>query len=285
MSPGAGDGERPPATAIEVDGRRLAWSEAGEGEPLLLVNGYAATGADWDPGFLAALGASRRVICPDNRGLGGSELGDGELGIDDLAADLEALLDALEIERLPVAGWSLGGFVAQRLAERSPARVSALGLIDTDPGGSAAVLADPATWALLLDHSGSPREQATRLISLLFPPGPAAEIDRRFGDVVAEARAALSPAALRAQERAMAAWHREDRPPPAAADRPPTVVVHGAEDVLIPAANAESLASRWAAARVEVIAGCGHAAMAQEPERVATLLLGTAGRAAPSPAA
>jgi len=249
----------------------------GEGEPLLLVNGYAATSADWDPGFLAALGASHRVICPDNRGCGGSDLGAGEIAVDGLAADLEALLDALEIARLPVAGWSMGGFIAQRLAERSPARVAALALIDTDPGGAAAVPADPERWARLLDHSGTPREQATRLISLLFPPGRAAEIDRRFGAAVAAAREALDPAALRAQERAMEAWHAEDRPPPAAAGRPPTVVVHGAEDAVIPAANTAPLASRWAASRVELIGGCGHAAMAQQPDRVAALILGAAG--------
>lgn len=101
---------------IEVEGRRLAWHAVGEGSPLLLVNGYAATGEDWDPGFLTGLGKSFEVVCPDNRGVGGSALGATELTIDAMAADLEALLYALGIERLPVVGWSMGGFVAQRLA-------------------------------------------------------------------------------------------------------------------------------------------------------------------------
>jgi haloacetate dehalogenase len=60
--------------SIEVEGRRLAWRAAGDGPPLLLVNGYAATGADWDPSFLAELAATQRLICPDNRGMGESEL-------------------------------------------------------------------------------------------------------------------------------------------------------------------------------------------------------------------
>ncbi|MEZ5077874.1 MAG: alpha/beta fold hydrolase [Solirubrobacterales bacterium] len=258
-------------SAIEVDGRRFAWREVGEGAPLLLVNGYAATGADWDPTFLATLASANRVICPDNRGFGDSELGDGEVSVDGMAADLEALLDALAIERPAVAGWSLGGFVAQRLAERTPSRVASLALIDTDPGGPEAVRAAPAEWARLLDHSGTPREQASRLIGLLFPPGPAAEIDRQLGDVVAAARERLSTEALRAQEQAMDAWHRAERPAPPA-ERPPTVVVHGAEDVVIPAANAAPLGERWGAERVERIVGCGHAVMAQQPARVAALL-------------
>jgi pimeloyl-ACP methyl ester carboxylesterase len=189
-----------------------------------------------------------------------------------MAADLEALLDALEIERARVAGWSMGGFAVQRLAVHAPHRVEAMALLSTDPGGGAAVPADPEVWAKLVDHSGTPREQATRLISLLFPPGRAVEIDRRFGDLVAAARAELSTAALEAQERAMAAWHEEDPPAPGPV-APPALVLHGSEDVVVPPANAGALAARWPGARVEPIAGGGHAFMAQEPQRLADLMI------------
>ena len=252
---------------------RLAWRAVGSGPDLLLVNGYAATGEDWDPTFLWELGDVYRVICPDNRGFGGSELGVGEMSVAAMAADLEALLDALEIERLPVVGWSMGGFVAQSLAARAPRRVAALALIATDPGGPAAVRAEPEVWSRLLDHLGTPREQASRLISLLFPAQQAAEFDRRFGEVVAAAQAKLSPAALRAQEGAMAAWHEAAQLRPSAAERPPTMVAHGREDVVIPAANAELLAAHWGAREVETIDGCTHAIMAQQPERLAASIL------------
>ena len=159
-----------------------------------------------------------------------------------MAADLEALLDEQEIETVPVVGWSMGGYIAQRLAERRPQRVSALALIATDPGGPEAVAAAPEVWARLVDHSGTPRQQATRLISLLFPPGPAAEIDRQFGAQVAAAREQLPVAVMSAQEAAMEAWHREERPPPEAGKAPPTVVLHGDEDLVIPPINAGLLA-------------------------------------------
>ncbi len=239
-------------------------------EPLLLINGYAATGADWDPTFLEELGRSHRVIHPDNRGVGGAELGEDELTITAMAADMEALLDAEGIERLPVVGWSMGGFVAQALARRAPERVEALVLMATDPGGAAAVPGSAATWAKLCDHSGTPREQATRLISLLFPEPLAAQIDAQFGEIVAAAREALSPATLAAQERAMEAWHREEPAP--GDDAPPTLVVHGTEDVVIPAANAGALTVRWPGARVELFEGAGHGVMAQEPQRVAAAI-------------
>ncbi|HWM63778.1 MAG TPA: hypothetical protein VNP96_07300 [Solirubrobacterales bacterium] len=146
-----------------------------------------------------------------------------------------------------------------------------MALLSTDPGGGAAVPADPEVWARLVDNSGTPREQASRLISLLFPPGTAAEIDRRFGDLVAAARAELSTETLTAQERAMAAWHDEEQPQRSPAEMP-VLVVHGSEDIVIPPANADALPVRWPGARIEPIAGGGHAFMAQEPRQLADLL-------------
>ena len=187
-----------------------------------------------------------------------------------LADRTAGLMGAIGIRRADVLGWSMGGFVAQRLARRAPARVAALALIATDPGGPEAVAAEPAVWQRLTDHSGSAREQASRLIPLLFPPALAPAIDEQFGELIAAGRAAMAPEALAAQERAMSGWHRQGA---GAAPAPgPVAVVHGAEDVVIPAANAERLAACWSGARVEVLPGAAHAVMAQEPQRVAAAI-------------
>lgn len=258
--------------SIEIDGRKFAWRSLGDGPELLLVNGYAATSADWDPQMLAVLARSFALICPDNRGIADSELGDPhELTIDAMASDLERLLDALQLDRTALAGWSMGGFVAQRFATRSPQRVEAMVLLSSAPGGPDAVSAEPHVWELLTDHAGTPREQATRLISLLFPPTVAREIDRQFGEIVAEARAQLSPRALDAQERALAAWQAAAQPAPGR-DAPPVLALCGSEDVVIPPQNSDLLAELWPHARAECLAGGGHAFMAQEPERVAGLI-------------
>ncbi|HEX3910217.1 MAG TPA: alpha/beta hydrolase [Solirubrobacteraceae bacterium] len=268
-----------PAVAVEqqrtmqIDGRRFAWRALGEGPPLLLLNGYAGTAADWDPTLLAALARSFSLICPDNRGMGGSELGDAaELSIDAMAADCERLLQELELDRTALVGWSMGGYVAQRLVLRAPEPISAMVLLATAPGGPAAVPAAPGIFARLTDYSGTPREQATRLLSLLFPRDVAAEIDREFGDLVAAARARLSPRALDAQARALAAWHAEPPQLPGA-DSPRVLALCGDRDIVIPPENSELLAAFWPGARAERIAGGGHAFMAQEPECVAALIV------------
>jgi pimeloyl-ACP methyl ester carboxylesterase len=257
---------------IELDGRRFAWRALGAGPPLVLVNGYAASSADWDPTFLAALAQTFTLICPDNRGTGDSELGDpGALSVDAMADDVEALIDELALGRPALAGWSMGGYVVQRLALRSPARASAIALLATGPGGGAGVPAEPHVWGRLTDHSDTPREQASRLIALLFPPELAPAIDAQFGALVADARTAFLPETLAAQERVLAAWQAEPQPAPAEHSSP-VLVISGELDVIAPPGNADALAALWPEVTVERIAGGGHAFMAQEPERVAALI-------------
>jgi pimeloyl-ACP methyl ester carboxylesterase len=224
---------------MAIGGRRFAWTTAGKGPPLLVVNGYAATAADWDPAFLEAVGASFELICPDNRGVGRSELGDpSEVNIDAMVQDLERLLGELGLERTAVLGWSMGGFIAQGLVERSPERVRALALLSTDPGGPGAVRSDPEVWARLIDDSVE-----------------------------------LSPEAQSAQDAAIDRWYATDLPP-LDPDPPPVLAIAGDQDVVIPPENARLLAERWPRCRVELVEGGGHAVMAQEPERVAELVAG-----------
>jgi pimeloyl-ACP methyl ester carboxylesterase len=266
----------PGSGTVEVrPGRTIAWTAVGDGPPLLLVNGYAATGADWDPSFLGLLAARHRVICPDNVGLGASTLAaDDEVGgAEGMAADMLALLDALEVERAAVVGWSMGGFVAQTLARRAPDRVTALGLIATHTGGPDCVNGPVEVARELVDHSGTPRQQATRLISLLFPPSVAPEFDQRFGELVAAARAALPERILFMQEEALGSWHKRPTPLPVLDPPLPTAIVHGGLDTVVPPGNAAVLAAVHPGATVEIRPACAHAVMAQEPDAVATAIL------------
>ena len=72
----------------------------------------------------------------------------------------------------------------------------------------------------------------------------------------------------------MEAWRRDGAPNRSFGKTPPALVVHGDLDAVIPVANAAALATRWPGAQVEILVGCAHAVMAQEPRRVAELILG-----------
>ena len=103
-------------------------------------------------------------------------------------------------------------------------------------------------------------------------------IDQSFGDVVADARARLSPEWLDAQERAMAAWHLEPGADRLAAIRARVLIAWGAEDIVIPPENSALLAQALPGAWACPFAGGGHAFMAQEPERLAALINAFLGR-------
>src|SRR6188472_3627409 len=120
-----------PATLVPVaTGVRLNVSQSGTGDPLLLIVGTSGSLGFWAP--LAAPFAERhRVTAFDNRGLGASDRGEERITMASLAADTAALLDALEIERTHVLGWSLGSAVAQELALAHPDRVGGLVLYGT----------------------------------------------------------------------------------------------------------------------------------------------------------
>lgn len=256
----------------------LATSELGDGSPLLLINGYAAGKEDWDPAFLEALARSSRVICPDNRGVGGSPPVGDPLTIAAMATDLIALLDQRGLDRVDVVGWSMGGFIAQALAAAEPDRVGGLVLLSTDPCRRAAIRASPEVWSRLIDHGGTSTQQATRLLALLFPPAVAAGIPPEIVEVVAAARGSLSDATLSAQEAAIDRWHQQSAVDLQRSIRTPALIAAGEKDVVIPPANARLLADVLPGSRVELYEGCGHAFMAQEPERLAASISSWLGR-------
>jgi pimeloyl-ACP methyl ester carboxylesterase len=178
---------------IEVDGARIAYRRIGNGRPLVVLNGFAATSADWDPSFIDVLASSNELILFDNRGIGSSTDKGRPFGIDQLADDAARVIEMLDVERPSVLGWSMGGFIAQRLALQHPDRINKLVLLATDPGGADADRASAAVWSQLIDMSGTPHEQARRLLSLVFPSAIVESIYREFGDIVAATRAQLSP--------------------------------------------------------------------------------------------
>src|SRR3954464_9508760 len=111
-----------PQTAVRT-GVTLNYEITGEGEPVLLITGTSGSIPLW--GELAPrLAQDYQVIAFDNRGLGGSERGEGQITVASLAEDASALLEALEIPRAHVLGWSLGSAIIQELALAHPDRVA-----------------------------------------------------------------------------------------------------------------------------------------------------------------
>jgi pimeloyl-ACP methyl ester carboxylesterase len=257
---------------LKVDGLQIAYRRIGNGRPLIVLNGFAARGTDWDPSFIYGLASSNQLILVDNRGIGRSTDNKQSFDIAELADDAARVIDMLSIERVNVLGWSMGGFIAQTLALQHPDRINKLILLSTDPGGSDADLASPDVWSQLIDMSGTPHEQARRLLSLLFPSDVAESIYRQFGDIVAAARAELSPDLVNRQVAAMEAWHRAGIGNRLREINVPVLVATGTADIVIPPSNALRLVNAIPGAWLAQFDGGGHAFMAQHAGPLADLI-------------
>jgi pimeloyl-ACP methyl ester carboxylesterase len=256
---------------IEIDGAKIAYRRIGNGRPLLVLNGFAATMSDWDPSFIDRLASSNELILLDHRGIGSSSDDGKEFAIAQLAGDTAHVIEALGFARVSVLGWSMGGFIAQTFALEHPAVTQKLILLSTDSGADADRAAD-AVWSQLVDMSGTPHEQARRLLSLLFPIDVAESFYRQYGDVIAAARAQLSAHLVKRQVAAMDAWHRNGVGSQLRGITAPVLIATGTEDVVIPPSNAIKLVNAIPNAWLAQFPRGGHAFMAQYPHPLADLI-------------
>jgi pimeloyl-ACP methyl ester carboxylesterase len=257
---------------IQIDGAKIAYRRIGNGRPLVVLDGFAATSADWDPSFIGALASSNELILVDNRGIGFSTDNGRPFGVEQLADDTARVIGALGIERTNLLGWSMGGFIAQTLALQQPRRINKLILLSTDPGGADADLASDDVWSQLIDMSGTPHEQARRLLSLVFPRAIVESIYREFGDVVAAARAQLSTNLVNRQAAAMDAWHHSGVGKRLREMKLPVLVATGTDDIVIPPSNALKLVNAIPGAWLAQFNDGGHAFMYQYPRQLADLI-------------
>jgi pimeloyl-ACP methyl ester carboxylesterase len=106
---------------LDLPGLRMHVAEAGDGDPLVLLHGFPQHWWEWRK-LIPALAARHRVICPDLRGFGWSDAPPGDYAKEQLANDIVALLDALELERVGLVGHDWGGFIGFLLCLRQPER-------------------------------------------------------------------------------------------------------------------------------------------------------------------
>ena len=124
-----------PGVAVEhrdvvlADGTRLHVAAAGDGPPLVLVHGWPQHWWAWRR-LLPALAQERRVLCPDLRGLGWSDAPPGAYAKETWAADLVALLDALDLDSADIAGHDWGGLAALLAALPAPERVRSVAAVE-----------------------------------------------------------------------------------------------------------------------------------------------------------
>lgn len=238
---------------------RVNWHIAGSGEPLLLLNGWTASGVLWPSAWLRSLEQRYLVIRVDNRGSGWSRHAPSPFTIADLADDARSVLRSCKLRSATVLGFSMGGMIAQELALRHPDVVSGLVLVGTRPPTPAHVPADRSTLAAAMQPPAPGQSLADHLQvtwSRLAAPGFAQENPGLMDELVAQIVRRPTPhACVIAQVRAIAGWHGPHR---CARISVPTVVVHGTRDPLMPVGNGMRLARLIPHAQYVELPGVGH---------------------------
>jgi 3-oxoadipate enol-lactonase len=255
-------------------GAGLHYERAGDGEPLLLIQGMSGTRLSWGRPFLERLQRDFDCVVFDNRGIGDSDKVTDPFTIADLGADAATVLDAVGWESAHVIGISMGGMVAQELALAAPARVRSLTLGCTYCGGPGSALMDPADFGPLVEAMASgDRDRVFRAMwDVNLSPGfraAATEADR-FADFTATASAL--PARQRTVELQLQAIVAHDTHARLPELGMPTLVVHGTVDRMLPVANGELIASLVPGAELELLDGVGHMYWWERPERAADLV-------------
>ena len=242
---------------------RLYVEEHGEGHPLLLLTGlgYAIWSwqkqiPDWSQHF--------RCIAVENRGTGRSPKPPGPYSIEAMADDTA---EALAGRPAHVAGFSMGGYVAQTLALRHPELVERLVLVCTATGGPDVVPTPEETReAWLANAERTPAEFARATMPLSFRPGWTEEHPDEFERLLADRlEFPTPPDSWRAQYDACLEWG--GRVTPVEELAAPTLVVHGDADRIVAHENGVRLAERISEVRFETFAGAGHLLFLEEPER------------------
>jgi pimeloyl-ACP methyl ester carboxylesterase len=253
---------------------RIAYARAGDGPPVLLIQGVGVVGEGWRP-QVDGLRDAFTLVSFDNRGIGASTMAGRELSIEMMAADALAILDAERIDRCHVAGHSMGGVIAQALALQAPARIASLSLLCTFARGRDAVAMTPTLlWLGLRTRLGSRAMRRRAFLQLVAPePGRSrADADRLAADLAPLFGHDLAdqPPIAMTQLRATSRYDAFDRLGSLAAM--PTLVVSAALDRIARPPTGRALAKAIPGARYVELPDAGHGVTLRQPALVNDLL-------------
>lgn len=236
-----------PTRSVSVRGEDFAYRELGpeDGVPLILLIHLAGVLDNWDPRVVDGLAARRRVIAFDNRGVGGSS-GSTPDTIEAMARDAVLFIRALGFDQVDLLGLSMGGFIAQVIAEEEPRLVRKVILAGTGPAGGPGIDKVPSL-TIRATLKGALTRQDPKL-SLFFTE---TEGGRRAGRAFLERLKErthnrdedISLPAFRAQLKAIKQWGRQ-APSDLSEIRQPVLVANGENDRMVPSHNTLDLATR-----------------------------------------
>lgn len=254
-------------------GVTLNYEITGEGEPLLLAMGTSGSLGLWAE-LAPRLAQTHQVIAFDNRGLGGSDRGGGEITVASLAEDASALLEALQIPRAHVVGWSLGSAMAQEVALAHPEQVASAVLYGT--WGRADGFQRAVLTALRTPYVHRDIEAALGSAGIAFSPQL---LDHPDFAAMLEPMLPFFPQDEAQMQVTVEQWDADlahDSIDRVGRITAPTLVVVGEQDLLTPPWQAKKVADAIPGARYELVTGPGssHGMHVERPDELHKIVSG-----------
>ena len=244
---------------FQVNNITLAYERFGRGAPLILIHGFPLDHTSWSE-TTPLLKNDFDIILPDLRGFGQSTTIEIPYTMSDIADDLAGLLDHLEIEKVALAGHSMGGYVALAFIRKYPQRVSGLGLISSQAAADSSERKS-GRYQTIRDVT----QKGVGVVAEAMTPKLSADV--RVQAFVRPLMERQPPSAVTGALKAMA--EREDLMSHLSTVSFPVNLVHGSVDMLIPIERAKEIKAVIPSAGLVELQGVGHMPMMEASRQTA----------------
>jgi pimeloyl-ACP methyl ester carboxylesterase len=253
---------------VKVNGLAFVYRELGPGNgvPVIFLHHITAGLDDWDPGIVDGIAENHHVIAFDNRGVGRSE-GQTPDDVTAMAHDAESFIAALGLTKVDLFGYSLGGFVAQVIAQERPALVRKIILAGTGPAGGTGIAKIGEVLQGAMRRSAAEKKHPKNFLfftSSSSSQRSAEEFLTRLSERTTDKDAAVSNETIQAQAVAITKWGLSPANDLKAITHP-VLVANGDEDIMFPTVNSFDLFQRLPNAQLSIFPDASHGGIFQYP--------------------
>jgi len=253
--------------AITAGGVDFAYREVGEtnpGVPVVFLIHLAAVLDNWDPRVVDGFAAKRRVIAFDNRGVGATS-GAPATSIEQMARDAITFIRAMSLEHVDLFGFSMGGMIAQEIAQMEPQLVRRMIIAGTGPAGGEGISKVARVTYLDMLRGVLTHQDPKQFLFFTRTPGgirAGKEFLGRLKERAQNRDKDITVTALRAQLKALRRWGLKE-PEDLSRIRQPVLVVNGDSDRMVPSKNTNDLARRLPNSELIMYPDSGHGGVFQ----------------------
>ncbi|SEH31653.1 alpha/beta fold hydrolase [Chryseobacterium culicis] len=251
---------------INVKGDAVAYRILGnqDGIPLVLLPGLGGSMDDWDPAVTDGLAKKYKVIIFDNKGVSSSK-GTTPNTIQTMADDAADFIKAMNLNKVNIMGFSMGGFIAQRIVLTHPSLINKVILTGTGPKGAIGLANLPD---IIAGTAGLSPEASFLKFGFTESAPSTAEGKASYARIqlrTAERDLPLSDAASNSQFTAVLSWAQPnaDALTEIKQIKNPVLIVHGENDLPVSVQNAKNMAQHLDHAELVIFPDSGHASFYQ----------------------